>query len=160
MIIDNSKVVVHDRKLMYMMAISLTVIVAIICLSDFFDNTVLGLSREVYVIGICAIYVLYALYRFALNLSYFYFSDQGEKIIFRYYSLRPFMEKHRTIEMPKGTLLDFEIKKSIAGHKKDLILYQKINNKTAKYPPISISALNEEESENLVKALDFNILSK
>ena len=157
MIIDNTKVVIRDRMMMYVMAISLTVIIPLICLSDYFNDPVFGISRELYVIIICAGYVLYNLYRFFLNLNFIYFNDQFEKFIFKYYSLRPFMQKRRSIEIVKGTLVKFEIKKGLAGQKKSLILYQKINNKIAKYPSISISAINNEEYKNLLSALNASI---
>ncbi len=157
MVIDNAKIVIRDRMMMYIMAISLTVIIPVICLSDFFDNPVFGLSREIYVIVVCAAYILYNVYRFFLNINYFFFNDQSEKIILKYYSLRPFMQKHRSIEIAKGSLVKFEVNTSFIRRKKGLILYQKINNKIAKYPPVSISALNKEEYDNLVTALNKHI---
>lgn len=157
MIINNTKVVIRDRMLMYIMAISLTVIIPLICLSDFFDNPIFGLSRELYIIIVCAAYVFYNIYRFYLNLNFFFFNDQSEKIILKYYSLRPFMQKRRSIEIAKGSLVNFEVNKSFIGRKKRLVLYQRINNKIAKYPPISISALNKEEYDDLVTALNVNI---
>jgi hypothetical protein len=159
MVIDNSKVVIRDRMMMYIMAISLTVIIPLICLSDFFNNPVLGLSREIYVIIVCAVYVLFNLYRFFLNMNFFYFNDQSEKIVIKYYSLRPFMQKRRSIEILKGSLVKYQIIRSFVGRKKGLLLYQKIKNNTAKYPPISLSALNKEEYKNLVMALNSNIRS-
>jgi hypothetical protein len=157
MIIDNTKIVIRDRMMMYVMAISLTVAIPLICLSDYFNDPVLGISRELYVIIICAVYVIYNLYRFFLNLNFIYFNDQSEKIIFKYYSLRPFMQKRRSIEIVKGSFAKFEVNKDLTGRKKNLVLYQKINNKIAKYPSISISALNNEEYRNLLSALNASI---
>jgi hypothetical protein len=157
MVIDNTKVVIRDRMMMYIMAISLTVIIPLICLSDYFNDPVLGISRELYVIIICAVYVFYNLYRFFLNLNFIYFNDQSEKIVFKYYSLRPFMQKRRSIEIAKGSLMKFEVNKGLISRKKNLVLFQKINNKIAKYPPISISALNSEEYSNLLSALNANV---
>jgi hypothetical protein len=139
------------------MAISLTVIIPVICLSDFFTDPVLGISRELYVIIVCVVYIFYNLYRFFLNINFFFFNDQSEKIVIKFYSLRPFMQKRRSIEISKGSLVKYEIIRSFAGLKKSLVLYQKIKNNIAKYPPISVSALNNEEYKNLIISLNSDI---
>jgi len=157
MTINNTKVVIRDRMMMYIMAISLIVIILVICLSDFFNDPVIGLSREMYVIIVCAIYIFYNFYRFILNINFFFFNDQSEKIVIKYYSLRPFMQKRRSIEIAKGLLVKYEIIRSFAGLKKNLVIYQKVKNNIAKYPPISVSALNNEEFKNLIVALNSNI---
>jgi hypothetical protein len=157
MIIDNTKVVVRDRMMMYMMAISLTVIIPLICLSDFFNDPVFGISRELYVIFVCAVYIFYNLYRFFLNLNYFYFNDQSEKIVIKYYSMRPFMQKRKSIEITKASFVKYEIIRSFIGRKKSVVLFQRIKNQIAKYPPVSVSALNDEEYRNLISALNSNI---
>lgn len=158
MVIDNTKVVVRDRQMMYMMAISLTIIIPIFCFADVFDNPVFGINRELYIIVTCAIYLLVNIYRFVLDLNYIYFNDFDDKLVFKFYTLRPFMQKRRSIEIKKESFCKFKIKKSIAGQKKSLILFQLVKNKVAKYPPISISALNEEEYNNLLSSL--NAVSK
>lgn len=157
MIIDNSKVVIQDRKMMYMMTIGLTILIPIFCFADIFENSFLGISREYYVIIVCCVYLIFYIYRFILDLNFFYYNDQSEKLLFKFYSLRPFMKKRRSIEILKGSLVKYEIKTSVAGQKKTLILYQRIKNKIAKYPPISISALNTEEQSNLVNSLNANV---
>ncbi len=154
MVIDNTKVVIRDRKLMIIMAISFTVIIPILCFTEFFDYPVLGINREIYIIFICSLYLFINVYRFILDLNYIYFNDNNVKLIIKFYSLRPFMKKHRSIEIQKETLYKYEIKRSIASRKKSLILFQRVNNRVAKYPPISISALNEEEFINLLTSLN------
>jgi hypothetical protein len=152
--IDNSKVVVRDRKLMYIMAISLILCITFIMLTDYFDNPIFGISRDIYALSLATIYVLINVYRFILDLNFLSFSLQGEKIIIHYYSLRPFMQKHRSIEIPVKNLIKFEVKKSFLELKKQIIFYQRVNNKSAKYPPISISALNKQEYSDLISSLN------
>lgn len=152
--IDNSKVVVRDRKLMYIMAISLILCITFIMLTDYFDNPIFGISRDIYALSLATIYVLINVYRFFLDLNFLSFTLQGEKIIIHYYSLRPFMQKHRSIEIPVKSLIKFEVQKSFMGIKKQIIFYQRVNNKLAKYPPISISALNKQEFSDLISSLN------
>jgi len=158
--IDNSPQVVKDRKIMYGMVVGLIVLITAIMLADIFDQPLFKISREYYVLAVAVIYVLANIYRFLLDLNYFNYSDQGGKILIKYYSLRPFMQKYKTIEITRGSLVKYEIKKLMLGRKKQIILFQKIKNKIAKYPPISISALNKEEINTLIKSLDLQTLQK
>ena len=154
MIIDNSHAVIRDRKMMYLMAISLTIIIPCFFFIDIFEEPVLGIPREYYVIAVCTIYVLINIYRFLLSLNYIYYNDQGGKIVLKYYTLRPFIQKRKNIEIPIGSLVKYKIIRKIAGIKKSLVLYQRINNKIAKYPPISLSELKKTEFDNLISALN------
>ena len=143
--VDSSKTVIKDRKLMYIMVFALIAIVSTFFMADTFDKPVFGFNREFYILLVTGIYLFINIFRFSLNLNYISYSDAGGKIIIKYYSLRPFMQKRRTVEIPKGTLFRFEFKKSMFGQKKSLILFQMIKNKVAKYPEISLSALNSVE---------------
>jgi hypothetical protein len=154
MLIDNSDVVIKDRKILYLSAIGLIIIICFFLFADVFDEPVFGLSREVYIIIACVIYIATNIYWFLLDLNYFYYNDEGDKLIFKYYSLRPFMQKRCTVEIPKNTLMKFTISSSMFGNKKSLVLFQRIKNNTAKYPPISISALSNQELHDLEASLN------
>ncbi len=153
MTIDNSPVVIRDRKLMYILVISLILLLSIILISDFFDNPVLGMNREFYAITIAALYILINAYRFFLDLNFISFSDQDGKFTIRYFSLRPFMQKHRSIEITQNSFVKFEIISKAAGFKKYLVLYQRVQNKIAKYPPISVTALSNDELNTILNSL-------
>jgi hypothetical protein len=153
MIIDNTTAVIKDRKMMYLLAIGLIIVLSIILFSDFFDDPVLGISREYYILFFCLLYILINVYRFMLNMNYIHFDSENGKISIKYYSLRPFMQQRKAIEIPKNSLIKFELKKTLLGLKESLILYQQINKKIAKYPPISIAALKKDERKNLIIAL-------
>jgi len=139
---------------MYILVVSLIVILSIILISDFFDNPIFGRSREFYSITISALYVLINAYRFFLDLNFINYSDQEGKITLRYFSLRPFMQKHKSIEISKNSFIKYEIISKAAGLKKYLILYQRVQNKIAKYPPISITALTNDELNSILASLN------
>ncbi|HOT14059.1 MAG TPA: hypothetical protein PK252_04790 [Bacteroidales bacterium] len=158
--IENSAFVVRERKLMYLSTISLTILIPIIFLADFFNTPVLGLNRELYIIGIALLYILLHLYRYWLNLNFIEAATEDNKLVFRYYSLRFFSAKHKSIEIPLADFIGFEINQPFKGLKKSLILFQRMKNKKAKYPPISISALTKEqiaELETFLKGLSKSI---
>ena len=83
MIIDNSSYVIRYRKLMYLTTISLTIFIPIFLLVDFFDKPTLGVSKELYVIAMAVLYVLFHIYRFMLNPYFIQFSDENNKLMFR-----------------------------------------------------------------------------
>ena len=105
----------------------------------------------VFYIIVSVIFITVIYIQWKLKLYYFYYDEDGGKLRFRYHSLGPVGKQYKSIEIPKKSFIKFNIRKSMYGYKKDLILYQKIQGKTAKYPPVSISALNDE---------DYNILKK
>ena len=154
MTIDNSPIVIRDRKLMWVLVLILIAILSIILFSDYFDNPILGKSREFYAIIISVLYVITNVYRFFLDLNFINYSDQEGKITLKYFSLRPFMQKHKSIEISKNSFIKYEIISKAAGLKKYLILYQRIQNKIAKYPPISITALTNNELNSILASLN------
>lgn len=145
--------VVHDRKMLFMLPIFLAVIVLAIVLSDFFDDVHYGITREGYIIIAAGIFIVYQILRFIQDLNYIFYSDNGEKITFKFYSLRPFAKKRQSFEIAKSTFIKFETEKILFGLKESIILYQRIKNKTAKYPPLSISSLTKKEKEQLFASL-------
>lgn len=154
MTIDNSPVAVNDRKMMYIMAISLTLAIPTIMLSDFFDEPVLGIQKEFYALALGVAYFIINLYRYILDLNYINFSTDNNKVTLKYFSLRPFHKQRKSIEFPGSNLAKFEINNSFFGLKHNLILYQRMQGKLAKYPPVSLSGLNNDELENLRKMLN------
>jgi hypothetical protein len=154
MTIDNSPIVIRDRKLMWVLGLILIAILSFILFSDFYDNPILGKSREFYAIIISVLYVITNVYRFFLDLNFINYSDQEGKITLRYFSLRPFMQKHKSIEISKNSFIKYEIISKAAGLKKYLILYQRVQHKVAKYPPISITALSNDELNSILASLN------
>jgi hypothetical protein len=137
-----------------MLVISLILLLSVVLISDFFDGPIFGISRESFAISISALYILINVYRFFLDLNFINYADLEGKITIRYFSLRPFMQKHRSIEISKNSFVKYEIISKAAGLKKYLILYQRVHNKIAKYPPVSITALSNDELNSILASLN------
>ena len=88
-----------------------------------------------------------------LQFYYFSFDVEEDKLIFKFSSLSLIIGSNKTIEIPQALFVKFEINKTFFGYKKELILYQKLKGSVAKYPPISISLLNNKEVDKLSKSL-------
>jgi hypothetical protein len=89
-----------------------------------------------------------------IGYHYIYFSDQGDKVVFRYQSLNPFFSNALSIEIPKNSFAKFEIRKSLFGIKHKITLYQKSTGGDAKYPSVNISALSKVQKQALIQSLN------
>ena len=96
-----------------------------------------------------AIYIYYMLKRF----MYIQYNDDGRIIQLRYFKLIPSTLDHHAIEIPKVGFAGYELKQSMMGLRNEIILKQKTKNGLAKYPPVSVTILNDVELRELQKSL-------
>ena len=92
-------------------------------------------------------------FHYQMHYTYFYFSNNSKNLVFRFYSLRFFSGKPRTIEIPKSSFLKYDIETSFFNKKDSLVLYQKTKQGVAKYPPISLTLLGKKQKTELKRAL-------
>lgn len=100
-----------------------------------------------------ALFLVY-LFLHARNFYYVYFRFQGGKITFRYRYSHPLIGAPRAIEIPYKNFARYEIKSSLGALRTNIILYQEVKGKEAKYPAVSVSGLNRNEIEQLKQALN------
>jgi hypothetical protein len=153
MTIDNQKTVIRIflRK-MFLAIITVVIIVAMLA-TDWFKPALLGIPQYLWIILVAACYILLAAGSWLRGLNYFYFDDQGDKLIFRYYPIRPLARSKKTMQIPKTSLAKYEVKKTNLGLKKVLILYQHVKKQVARYPPIGVTSLTKQEISMLEKKL-------
>lgn len=153
MTFDNKKTSykIYLRKLY--VAIVFTIIIVVFLTSGWFDKPFQGLSKYMLILIAAIIYVLIIIINYIRDLNYFYFSDNGPNIIVRYYPLRPLSSSRRSVEIPKTSFAGYEIRQTMLGLKKILLLMQVIKKSIAKYPPISITSLTTEELSMLTGQL-------
>ncbi len=121
-------------------------------LSNLFTTSYI--SDEHYIIWGLGIFCIFAyLYNLILQPNYIWFSDDKGKIVLRYYFPHPFLKNLRAIEIPLSSFTKFEIKTSLFGLKKWLILYQRTPKGTAIYPAVCLSALSKNEMRILTNTL-------
>jgi hypothetical protein len=149
MIIDIRRTAIRMRLRGLFTAFIFSALILILLLIDFFDEI-----RAYLILGFSVIYLIYILYIYFRDYYYIYFNDESNKILLRYYSLRPLSQTKRSIEIQRGNLSRFEIKTSTLGLNEKIILYQKVKGGVYKYPPISITALSKQEKNHLIQALN------
>jgi hypothetical protein len=154
MVFDNKKTTIRIYLWKMIQAIITVVILIGIMVSGWFEKDVLGIPKYQWVILVASIYLILIILSGMRQLNYFYFSDEGDKILVRYYPIRPLVQKKKAVQIPKTGLVGYDITSSMLGFKKVLILQQKVKGKVATYPPIGITALNKSEIELLEEQLD------
>lgn len=153
MIIDNKKQVYQFRTRELFFAILTITLAGLLGTTRLVFPEFLGIARVYWVIAVCLIFVFYFGYHLILNINYIYFTDQGNRIILRYFSNRPFNQAKNSIEIDKKTFVKFETQDYLFGLKTELTLYQNLNQTIAKYPIVSLSGLTKEQKRKLIITL-------
>jgi hypothetical protein len=90
----------------------------------------------------------------ALNYQYIRYSDDGDKIIFRYFSAGMIGGRKNSVEITKHSFSGYEVETKYFGLVRSIILYQKFREGVAKYPPVYISALKPVERDKIFRSLN------
>jgi len=154
MTINNSRNVISIKLRQLIVTIFFISLFALLYATTLIPTPLLGLNRNE--IGICllVIYVLFIVYHFGLDLNYIIYSDEGPKIILRYYSIKIYSQKHHSVEIPKKDFQRYEIRKSFFWLKPQLILYLNMKKGIGRYPPVSLAALSRKQRRALTESLD------
>ena len=113
-----------------------------------------GKTVEILIYGaLSIIFLLFYWFQYKMHYTYLYFSDNSKNLVFRFYSMRLFSGKPKTIEIPKTSFLKYELETSFFNKKESLLLYQKTDKGVAKYPPISLTLLRKKQKTDLKRAL-------
>lgn len=99
------------------------------------------------------------IYYHILDYYYVYFSDTGNKLVFRFYSMSFLGTQKYSIEIMKEKFTHYKIEKKFFGKKIILILFQKKDNGYVKYPPVNLNAMKKEMRNKILSSLD-NCLKK
>ena len=113
----------------------------------------LGMDDIAWTIIIILLFLMIIFVPSLLNHQYIYYSDEGENIVFRYYTTGLITGNKNSVEIEKRTFSGFTIDKSLFGLIQSITLYQRMKEGVAKYPPIHISALKPREREEIIKTL-------
>jgi len=148
MIIDTKEEAMTLRK-------TITFVVIVYALS--IALTVIFVPVRAIVLMICGAlslcFLLFYWFQYKMEYTYFYFSNNSKNLVFKFYTLRNFYGKPKSIEIPKPYFIKYDIVTSFFKKKDSIILYQKTPKGIAKYPPISITLLNKNQKTELKRTL-------
>jgi hypothetical protein len=128
-------------------------IIAVIFINAF-DQPESIITKYHLIIAVSAIFIVLSVIGLLRNPYYFYFDDINEVLVFRYYPVGFFNSKKNSIQIPKQQFVKFETTKFFLGIEEKLVLYQLYRKKVAKYPPISLSAVNKDDRKKLLLTLE------
>ena len=159
MTIENQKTVIRIFLRKMLIAIITVVIIVSMLATNWFKPELLGITQYQWIVLVVAIYILLIGGSWLRGLNYIYFNDKGDKLIIRYYAIRPLGRRKRAVQIPKTALAKYEIIKTNLGLKKVLILHQHVKKNVAKYPAIGITSLSRDELSRLEQQLSLYVRS-
>jgi hypothetical protein len=153
MTFDNSKRIINLRITFFLATILLLAYLALAFVAKLIRFPLLGMNDTVWTLILVGIWVILTFMPMFLNYQYVSFSDDGDKIIFRYYTSGFFSGKKNSVEIDKRSFSGYSVKSSFFALIQSIILYQKFAEGEAKYPPIYLSALSHEERAKVIRSL-------
>ena len=157
MIIENSKTAIKIRLRIFLASIIVVALIAIIYTTRILINPIWGLNKSQWSFILVGVFVLIIIFNNFRDFHYIYFSDNGNNIVFKFYSMRIFSGEKNTIEIHKEDFVKFQINSSLFKMREYLIVYQKLKKGIAKYPPISITGLSKKDKTKLKNQLSLYI---
>ena len=154
MVIDIQRTIIRKNLRAFILAIIFMVIILLLLITYIYEDQLFGLTNYHLAIIIAGIYVFYMLFNMLRRYYYVYFSDDNAKVIMRYFPATAFTKKKNSIEIAKRDYAGYEKKKWLFGFRERIVLMVHTPRGTAKYPPVSLSALSRKEKESLYRALD------
>ncbi len=152
--LDNRKKIYQIWFKKLISTIILIVLIITFGYSDDFKSPVFGIDKTWYLLGLTILYIVLISYNFLLKPNFVFFSDNGDKIILRYYATRIFNNKKNSIEISKQNFISWEIEKFFFGTCEMLYLHAKFKSGVAKYPGVSLSAVNRRDRDKIKAILD------
>ena len=155
--IENEKIVERVQALKVLYAVIIITIIGVFFTTSLEQYTIkyIGLSKGGIALVLGLAYLAFYFYHLLAKTSYLFYSDDGNKIIVRFYLLRPINPKKNSIEIVKNQFLKYTIVRKPLTE--EVVIYQKSGGQILKYPPFSISALKKDDKKKLFESLDLYV---
>ncbi len=153
MTFDNSKTIISLRIKLFGATVILLAYIILTYAAEIIKFPLLGMSDTLVTLVLVGIYIFLAILPMVLSYQYVWFSDDDERIIFRYFTAGIIGGKKNSIEISKVNFAGYLTDKKYFGLSRSITLFQKVGQGKAKYPPVYISALSREQRNLLLKTL-------
>jgi len=151
--IDNQRNIYRIWLSRLVMTVVFALVILALIFISWFDDLESGITKYHFIILVSVIYLGINWINFLKRPCFVSYSDQGEMLVVRYYPVSMFTSRKNSIEIPKKQFANFELKNFFFGTQQKLILAQNFRGKVAKYPAISLSALDREDREKMLQSL-------
>lgn len=154
MTFDNSRTIISLRIKLFGATVVLLAYLALTYVAKLIKYPFLGMSDTTWTLILVGVWFLLAFMPMFLNYQFIFFSDDGEKIVFRYFTAGLVGGRKNSVEIDKKSFSDYKIESRFFGLIQSVTLFQKFQEGVAKYPPVYISALSREERAKVIKSLN------
>jgi hypothetical protein len=154
MTFDNSKTIISLRIKLFGATVLLLTFLALAYVVMLIKFPLLGFNESSWTVILVGIWLVLALMPIILNYQFISYSDDGEYIVFRYFTAGIVGGRKNSIEINKTTFSGYKIEIKFFGLIQSIILFQNIQGRVANYPPVYISALNRKEKEKVINSLN------
>jgi hypothetical protein len=153
MTFDNSRTIISLRLKLFAATVIFLVYIVLTYVAMMIKYPLLGMSDTVWTVILVVIYLFVVFLPVILNYQYISYSDEEEKLVFRYFTSGIFGGKKNSVEIDKRTFSGYKIEKRLFGLIQSITLFQQLKQGVAKYPPVYISALTRSEKEKIIRSL-------
>jgi hypothetical protein len=154
MTLDNSRTIIGIRIKLFGATVLFLAYIILAYAAKMIKFPLLGMSDTMWTLILVSVYLFLAFLPMFLNYQFVSYSDNEEKLIFRYFSAGIVGGRKNSVEIYKNSFSGYKIESRLFGIKQSIILFQKFKEGVAKYPPIYISALSREEKSKVIRSLD------
>jgi hypothetical protein len=154
MTFDNSRKIISLRIKLFTATLIFLAYIAVAYIGRIIKFPVFGMSDTLITIALVVIYLFIAFLPVLLDYQYFSYSDEGDKITFRYFTAGIVGGRKNSVEIDKRLFAGYSTEKKLFGLKESIILFQQLREGVAKYPPIYISALSKEQKSKMIRSLN------
>ena len=154
MTFDNSRTIISLRIKLFGATVVLLAYLSIAYIARLIKFPLLGMSDTLWTISLVGIWVILAFMPMVLNYQFLSYSDEGDYLVFRYFTAGIAGGRKNSVEINKTTFSGYKVETRFFGFIQSIILFQKVQGGVANYPPVYISALTREEKEKVIKSLN------
>lgn len=154
MTFDNSKIIISLRIKLFVATVILLGYLGIVYAAQLVKFPLLGLSDTVWTLILVAVYLVVVFLPMLRNFQFVFYSDEGGNIVFKYFLAGIVGGKKNSVSITKKSFAGYKTESKYFGLSESIILFQKMGQGVAKYPPVYISALTKDQRKKLFESLN------
>jgi hypothetical protein len=153
MTFDNSKTIISQRIKVFTATVLLLSYFILTYFAELIKFPLWGMSDTLWTVILIGLYFIYALYPMVLNYQYVLYSDEGDKIVFRYFMAGIVGGRKNSVEINKNNFAGYKVERRYFGLMESVTLFQQLREGVAKYPPVYISNMTRKEKAKVLNSL-------
>ncbi len=150
---NNGKRIVSNKMRLIVATFPFVMVIALLFWPGVLPEWLTAGTRTAVAVPVTLLYIYFAVGPAILRHHYIYYSDDGDRIILRFYSAGFSRGMPRSIEIVKRDFRGYSVSTSFGGLIPSLILYEKRRGKVAKYPPVPLSAVQRKIRVKIYESL-------